>query len=146
MYQQQNTNFTSMEINLESLNGDGQRDIDEVSDHITQSTSNHGKAVKNEKTYETKPAPAGGRRSKKKPVSILENDEDDEPLVDTTAALQLHSKKTERMQKRLEKKSKKKPAPKPQSFLDLPSELILEILTYLRPSDLFRLQRLNKPM
>jgi hypothetical protein len=82
-----------------------------------------------------------GRRPKKKTTSAF-NDED-EPLVDTTAALPLHSKKTERMQKRLEKKSKKKPAPKSQSFLDLPSELLLEILTYLRPSDLFRLQRLN---
>jgi hypothetical protein len=82
-----------------------------------------------------------GKRPKKKTTSAL-NDEN-EPLVDTTAALPLHSKKTERMQKRLEKKSKKKPVPKPQSFLDLPSELLLDILTYLRPSDLFRLQRLN---
>lgn len=135
-----------MEISLESLNGDGQRDIDEVSDHTTQSASNDSKTVKNEKTYETKPAPPGGRRSKKKQVSIFQDDDDDEPLVDTTAVLQLHSKKTERMQKRLEKKSKKKPAAKPQSFLDLPSELILEVLTYLHPSDLFRLQRLTRPM
>ena len=138
--------FSSMEISLESLNGDGQRDIDEVSDHTTQSASNDSKTVKNEKTYETKPAPPGGRRSKKKQVSIFQDDDDDEPLVDTTAVLQLHSKKTERMQKRLEKKSKKKPAAKPQSFLDLPSELILEVLTYLHPSDLFRLQRLTRPM
>jgi hypothetical protein len=134
-----------MEINLESLNGDGHRYFDEVSDHTPQSASNNGSAIKDEKPYETKPAPPGGRRPKKKPGSILE-DNDDEPLVDTTAALQLHSKKTERMQKRLEKKSKKKPASKPQSFLDLPSELILEVLTYLQPSDLFRLQRLNRPM
>jgi hypothetical protein len=84
-----------------------------------------------------------GKRPKKKTTSAL-NDED-EPLVDTTAALPLHSKKTERMQKRLEKKKfKKKPVPKPQSFLDLPSELLLDVFTYLRPSDLFRLQRLNR--
>lgn len=30
--------------------------------------------------------------------------------------------------------------------VDLPSELILEVLTYLHPSDLFRLQRLTRPM
>jgi uncharacterized protein YceK len=83
-----------------------------------------------------------GKRPKKKTQTTL--NDDDEPLVDTTAALQLHSKKTERMQKRLEKKSKKKPAPKPQSFLDLPSELLLDTLTYLRPSDLSRLQRVNR--
>ena len=136
-----------MEINLESLNGHGHRDLDEVSDRTTQSGPNGGQSVKDEKTHETKLAPPVGRRSKKKTVSILADDDDDEePLVDTTAALQLHSKKTERMQKRLEKRSKRKPATKPQSFLDLPSELILDILTYLRPSDLFRLQRLTKPM
>jgi hypothetical protein len=135
-----------MEINLESLNGHARRDMDEVSDRTSQSGPNEGRSTKDEKIHETKPAPSSTRRSKKKPVSILADDDDEEPLVDTTAALQLHSKKTERMQKRLEKKSKKKPPPKPQSFLDLPSELILEILTYLRPSDLFRLQRLTKPM
>jgi hypothetical protein len=83
-----------------------------------------------------------GKRLRKKTASAP--NDDDEPLVDTTAALPLHSKKTERMQKRLQKKYKKKPAPKPQSFLDLPSELLLDILTYLRPSDLFQLQRLNR--
>ena len=135
-----------MQADIEPQNGDEHRDLDEVSNHTTQSASVDGKTVKEEKIHETKPAPQGGRRSKKKPVPTLEDEEDDEPLVDTTAALQLRSKKTERMQKRLEKKSKKKPASKPQSFLDLPSELILEILTYLQPSDVFRLQRLNRPM
>jgi hypothetical protein len=136
-----------MEINLKSLNGHGHRDLDEVPDRTTQSGPNGGQSVKDEKTHETKVAPPVGRRSKKKTVSILADDDDDEePLVDTTAALQLRSKKTERMQKRLEKRSKRKPATKPQSFLDLPSEIILDIFTYLRPSDLFRLQRLTKPM
>lgn len=83
-----------------------------------------------------------GKRPRKKTATTF--NDDDEPLVDTTAALPLHSKKTERIQKRLQKKSKKRPAPKPQSFLDLPSELLLDILTYLRPSDLFQLQRLNR--
>ncbi|GAB7333343.1 hypothetical protein MBLNU13_g04966t1 [Cladosporium sp. NU13] len=83
-----------------------------------------------------------GKRPKKKTSAAL--NDDDEPLVDTTAALPLHSKKTERMQKRLQKKSEKKHAPKTQSFLDLPSELLLDILAYLRPSDLFRLKRLNR--
>ena len=134
-----------MQKNPESHNGDGHRNLDELSDHTTQSAPNEANTIKDEKSNGTKPAPPSGRRSRKKPAATSEDDE--EPLVDTTAALQLHSKKTERMQKRLEKKSKnKKPASKPQSFLDLPSELILEILTYLQPRDLFRLQRLNKPM
>jgi hypothetical protein len=82
------------------------------------------------------------KRPRKKAPTTL--NDDDEPLVDTTGVLQLHSKKTERMQKRLEKRFQRKPAPRPQSFLDLPSELLLDILTYLRPSDLFRLQRLDR--
>lgn len=85
--------------------------------------------------------PSGGKRLRKKAMTVAEGDE--EPLVDTTAALTLHSKKTERLQKRLEKKSRKKPKPRPQSFLDLPAELLHEVFSYLQPKDMAMLQCLN---
>lgn len=68
-----------------------------------------------------------------------------EPLEDKTEALTLRSKKTERAQKKqqlLAAKEKSKPAPR--GLLDLPYELLLEILCLLRPSDLFNLRRAGK--
>ncbi|EPE30830.1 hypothetical protein GLAREA_03797 [Glarea lozoyensis ATCC 20868] len=64
----------------------------------------------------------------------------DEPLIDTTAALSLHSKRTERRQKKRHRKASKQQA----SFLDLPSEIILEVIFLLRPSDIFNLARSSK--
>lgn len=116
--------------------------IEPLESHASEVTRSDGQLGLPDQTHQISVTPSGGRRIKKKAPTTV--DVDDEPLVDTTAALQLHSKKTERMQKRLEKKSKKKkPAPKPQSFLDLPHELLHDILTCLRPSDLARLQRIN---
>lgn len=81
----------------------------------------------------------GPRRTTKKII------DDEEPLIDTTEALQLKSKKTERMQKRQQKKLKKTTVQSDtKSFLELPHELLLEVLGYLLPSDIIRLQRLNK--
>ena len=69
-------------------------------------------------------------------------DESHEPLVDTTAALPLHSKRTERRQK---KRYLKENASKQHATLwDLPSELFLDILSFLRPSDIFKLLRVNQ--
>lgn len=92
--------------------------------------------------YQYVAAPSWGKKPRKK--ALTADEENDEPLIDTTSALQLRSKKTERLQKRLERRSKKKPKPQPQSFLDLPSELLHEVFTYLRPNDLLQLQRLNR--
>ncbi|PMD66788.1 uncharacterized protein K444DRAFT_607085 [Hyaloscypha bicolor E] len=65
----------------------------------------------------------------------------DEPLVDTTASLLLRSKRLERLQK---KRHQKEAASKQYAtFLDLPSELILNILSLLRPSDIFTLSQVN---
>ncbi|KAK7995058.1 hypothetical protein PG990_013831 [Apiospora arundinis] len=73
-----------------------------------------------------------------------EEDDDLEPLEDKTEALTLRSKKTERAQKRQQLKAKKpKPTPKG-PLLDLPYELLLEILYLLRPSDVFNLRRAAK--
>jgi hypothetical protein len=69
---------------------------------------------------------------------------DDEPLNDTTAILPLHSKKTERLQRKQEKKSKRKVHSDIKSFLDLPGELLIEVLIHLRPSDVFGLLRVNQ--
>ncbi|KAF8861691.1 hypothetical protein BDZ45DRAFT_586629 [Acephala macrosclerotiorum] len=66
---------------------------------------------------------------------------EEEPLIDTTAALPLRSKRTERKQK---KRHQKEASSKQHATLwDLPSELILEILSLLRPSDIFKLSRIN---
>jgi hypothetical protein len=63
------------------------------------------------------------------------SDSEEEPLQDKTAALSLKSKRTERMQRRKVVRDKKKDAiinlPK------LPTELLLECLTYMTPHDVF---------
>ncbi|KAK1042256.1 hypothetical protein LTR74_018546 [Friedmanniomyces endolithicus] len=70
--------------------------------------------------------------------------EDDEPLVDTTAVMAKNSKKTKRLQKQQQKRQQRATArDRPESFLDLPAELLQEILGYLRPSDVTNLQLLN---
>jgi hypothetical protein len=68
----------------------------------------------------------------------------DEPLVDTTEKMTLRSKRTERLQKKMQKKEGKRLRSTINSFLDLPSELLVEVLAYLRPSDLFFLMRVNR--
>lgn len=71
-------------------------------------------------------------------------EEPEEPLIDTTAALHLHSKRTERRQKKrhLKEKASKQLA----TLWDLPSELVIEIFSHLQPSDLFVLQRVSRPL
>ncbi|KAJ9612094.1 hypothetical protein H2200_003689 [Cladophialophora chaetospira] len=88
------------------------------------------------------------------PVHFVSNDArrrprvfaDDEPLVDTTAALAKNSKKTARMQKRFQRKQARKVHSDIESLLDFPQELLLTILGFLQPSDIFTLLRLNKLM
>ncbi|KAF2494357.1 hypothetical protein BU16DRAFT_550386 [Lophium mytilinum] len=66
----------------------------------------------------------------------------DEPLIDTTEAIQLRSKKTDRLQRKQQKKTKIAAAiPRPTNLLDLPTEILVEIFCYLRPSDVFKLSR-----
>jgi hypothetical protein len=75
---------------------------------------------------------------------INENEEPEEPLVDTTAAIPLRSKRTERRQRKrhLEAKASKQHA----TLWDLPSELVMDILILLRPSDIFMLSRVNQAL
>ncbi|KAF2965737.1 hypothetical protein GQX73_g7837 [Xylaria multiplex] len=71
-------------------------------------------------------------------------DEELEALDDKTEALTLRSKRTERLRKKQTKKAMKM-KDIPQDFLGLlPYELILQILTLLKPSELFRLQQTSK--
>jgi hypothetical protein len=68
---------------------------------------------------------------------------EDEPLVDTTASLTLHSKRTERLLRKQTKKSQRKVRSEINSFLDLPGELLIEVLSHLRPSDIYAIHLVN---
>ncbi|KAI0150613.1 hypothetical protein GGR57DRAFT_472091 [Xylariaceae sp. FL1272] len=63
-------------------------------------------------------------------------------VVDKTEALALHSKRTERSRRKQQRKAKKEKDSG--DLLGLPYELLMEILSLLRPSDLFVLQRTSK--
>jgi hypothetical protein len=68
--------------------------------------------------------------------------DDDEPLEDTTAALTLHNKRTERMQRKKVTRDKKRDAIV--NLTKLPTELLLESLQYLTPNDVFRFGFVNR--
>ncbi|KAK5114267.1 hypothetical protein LTR62_002518 [Meristemomyces frigidus] len=71
-------------------------------------------------------------------------DLDDEPLIDTTVALAKNSKKTRRLEKQQQKRQLKAAArARPQSPFDLPAELLHQILSYLTPSEVFRVELLS---
>lgn len=76
---------------------------------------------------------------------ILHVFDDEEPLIDRTEALVLHSRRTERQRKKHERKTKTLPF-ETRGLLDLPYELILEIIVLLEPSDVFLLARTNKSL
>lgn len=107
---------------------------------VANSDINTAAALRAQYAIETPKLPR--RRHKK-----LTREEVEEPLVDDTAALTLHSKKTKRLQKQHEKKLEKaanKPAKT--SLLDLPAEIITEILGHLRAADVFHVQRTCRTM
>lgn len=66
----------------------------------------------------------------------------EEPLEDKTAALCLKSKRTERMQRRKVVRDKKKDAIV--NLTKLPTELLLESLTYISPRDVFNFGLANR--
>jgi hypothetical protein len=70
--------------------------------------------------------------------------QDEEPLIDNTLAIPLHSKRTERIQKRQQKKEKAHN--ERMTLMDLPTEIVMEVFGHLRPSDLFILSRTSKPI
>ncbi|KAK5189233.1 hypothetical protein LTR92_010798 [Exophiala xenobiotica] len=89
----------------------------------------------------TKETPSTVETTRKRPKKTISRREDtlsdDEPLVDTTAALTLNSKKTARLQKRQKKRQAQKVHSDIQSFLDFPPELISLIFSFLQPSDIY---------
>ncbi|VUC22737.1 unnamed protein product [Clonostachys rosea] len=71
-----------------------------------------------------------------------DHESDDDVLVDYTQAIALRSRKTDRLKRKLDRKAKKE-ATKPQ-LLSLIPELLLDILSQLRPTDIIRFQRTCK--
>ena len=66
----------------------------------------------------------------------VENDElEVEPLVDLTQSLKLHSKKLDRQHKKQRKRTGN--FGKPKELLDLPAELLLSVLSFLTPREIF---------
>jgi hypothetical protein len=99
------------------------------------------------------------RRLHKKgpPVSnITSSDDFEKPLIDTTAKLTLRSKKTERLQRKSQRRSKKSTLSdasspgsndsKTTTILDLPPELLSQILLNLLPTDLLNLQLVSRSL
>ncbi|KAI1264538.1 hypothetical protein F5Y18DRAFT_389172 [Xylariaceae sp. FL1019] len=77
-------------------------------------------------------------------MAKIDTFEDDElgVVVDKTEALALHSKRTERSRRKQQRKAKKEKDSG--GLLGLPYELLMDILSLLRPSDLFVLQRTSR--
>lgn len=68
--------------------------------------------------------------------------DEEEPLEDKTAALTLHNKRTERLQRKKVERDKKRDAIV--NLAKLPTELILECLAYLEPQDVFNFSFVNR--
>jgi len=81
----------------------------------------------------------GQRRGKASKVAA---EDDDEPLIDHTAPLAKNSKKTKRLLKQ-QGRRQKKASSKVHNFLELPAELLHEILGHLLPSDILRVAEIN---
>ncbi|KAF9873730.1 F-box domain-containing protein [Colletotrichum karsti] len=65
----------------------------------------------------------------------------DSDLVAATGNLKIRSKRTERLKRKLLKKSSKKSNTASVHLLDLPNEVLIDVVLYLLPSDIFRLSR-----
>ncbi|TKA24254.1 hypothetical protein B0A50_06018 [Salinomyces thailandicus] len=76
-----------------------------------------------------------------KPKKTIVEDQD-EPLIDHTVALAKNSKKTKRLLKQQQKRQQKASS-RVRNFLELPAELLQEILGHLLPTDVFRISQLN---
>ena len=76
----------------------------------------------------------------RKPSRKAKPIDEDEPLVDTTVALPLRSKKILRLKRKADDKQKKAAQRPPvTNLMDLPPELLQEVFGYLRASDIFKL-------
>lgn len=111
-----------------------------ISISSVEKPQHHTPDVKNtpKPSHEISYITTGTRKASKKTI------DEDEPLIDTTAPLALRSKKTERAKKQRHKKQQKA-AQKP-ALLNLPPELLQDILTYLQPSDLIQVRRVSRSL
>lgn len=102
---------------------------------VAKSDINFAAALRAQYAIET---PKLQRRRHKK----LTREETEQPLVDETAALTLHSKKTKRQQKQQHRREQKAASKSPSAnLLDLPAEILSEVFSYLTASDTFRIAR-----
>jgi hypothetical protein len=76
------------------------------------------------------------------PRHVSEDDDDVEPLDDKTVALPLHNKRTERMQRKKATRDRKRDAIV--NLAKLPTEIILETLKLLRPSEVVAFALVNR--
>lgn len=112
---------------------------DNVQKFSVRSDINSAAALRAQYAIET-PKVVSRRRHKR-----LTKDESEEPLVDQTSRLTLHSKKTERLQRKYKKRSEKIVNARASSWSlnDLPNEILTEISSHLLVSDVFRLSRVS---
>lgn len=114
--------------------------VQEHQTYVAKSDINFAAALRAQYAIETPKAPR--RRHKK-----LTQGSTEEPLVDQTAILPLHSKKTDRLQKRHQKRSQKDSLLPPSlSLHDFPTEILVEVASWLRVEDVFRLSRTSRLM
>ncbi|KAI6401371.1 hypothetical protein MCOR20_008102 [Pyricularia oryzae] len=96
-------------------------------------------------SLDSTPSPADKMPKPKRPPTPTEDSPSDDELVDTTARLELHSRRTDRKQKKNQKRLQKL-ASRPKVIMDLPHELLIDIFSLVRPSDMFALMRVNRPL
>lgn len=72
----------------------------------------------------------------------VSSDDDDEPLDDKTVAIPLHNKRTERLQRKKATRDKRRDAII--NLAKLPTEIILEAVKCLRPSEVLNLALVNR--
>ncbi|GAB1312588.1 hypothetical protein MFIFM68171_02798 [Madurella fahalii] len=85
------------------------------------------------------------RNTRRRHVSANEYDSDLPLVDDLTESLESHSKRTERRRRKLGRKGKGSAA-EARGFLDLPYEILMAILTTLRPSDIFALSCVSRSL
>lgn len=86
------------------------------------------------------------RNARRRLASASEHEDDISPVNDLTESLESRSKRTERRRRKLGRKVKGSAATEPRGFLDLPYEILMTILAILRPSDIFSLSSVNRPL
>lgn len=108
--------------------------------YVANSDINFAAALRAQYAIETPKTP---RRRHKKTTQ----EPPEEPLIDQTTILPLHSKKTERLQKRHQKRAHKSSSQATGlSLHDFPTEILVEVVSWLRIQDVFRLSRTSRIM